>query len=261
MEDDMLDRKALAFQGFSEYLEADLVERLLKTGQFEAYYEGFYDKLDQVPLHVAWKNKEGRYLGCVRSFFEIAQLSHREEIIGKTDEDLLWKNDFNAFKSAESFALEYEKGTMFDMRFLDPQTGHYQYWEVNHKANYYESGKFRCITVYLMPLVCEKRRKKVDLGMPSLEELRILIKGLKGVENNIFRIYSEIEFISGCSEGQIKPILLKEEQGAIDEYILGLRSHLISILNITHQQRLDFQNKQHKQELLAPWQEIAEIIC
>jgi DNA-binding CsgD family transcriptional regulator len=48
----------------------------------------FFDVLDQVPGEVAWKDKDGFYLGCNTSRANKIQLKHPEDIIGLSDRDL-----------------------------------------------------------------------------------------------------------------------------------------------------------------------------
>lgn len=45
--------------------------------------------IDQTVGHVYWKDREGKYLNCNREFCKVLGLSSPEEVIGKTDRDLL----------------------------------------------------------------------------------------------------------------------------------------------------------------------------
>ncbi len=51
----------------------------------------FYSIIDAVPASIYWKDIFGKYLGCNKYMAEIAGLS-KEEIIGKTDDDLIGKD-------------------------------------------------------------------------------------------------------------------------------------------------------------------------
>jgi len=55
------------------------------------YKNGFYNILDAIPVHIYWKDTTGRYLGCNKLMAKTVGLS-REEIIGKMDDDLIWKD-------------------------------------------------------------------------------------------------------------------------------------------------------------------------
>jgi PAS domain-containing protein len=47
--------------------------------------------MNNIPQAVFWKDKDLVYLGCNRAFAEDAGFSSPEEIIGKTDFDMPWK--------------------------------------------------------------------------------------------------------------------------------------------------------------------------
>jgi len=72
-----LDKKAL------ELLDE---QRLLKT------------IIDTAPTRIFWKDLDGVYLGCNRLFLEDAQLSCEEEIIGKTDFDMVWQEEAKLYR-------------------------------------------------------------------------------------------------------------------------------------------------------------------
>jgi len=55
--------------------------------------------IDLVNASIYWKDKEGHYLGCNKYVINMAGLSDRSQIIGKTDADLIWKA--NAVKLME----------------------------------------------------------------------------------------------------------------------------------------------------------------
>jgi len=50
---------------------------------------GFFSKLlNQLPLHIFWKNKDGIYLGCNNVFAKALGFSSPQEVIGKNDFEL-----------------------------------------------------------------------------------------------------------------------------------------------------------------------------
>ncbi|MEA2073239.1 MAG: EAL domain-containing protein [Campylobacterota bacterium] len=46
--------------------------------------------IDTLPVRIFWKDKEGKYLGANKVFLEDAQLSSKDEIIGKNDFEMPW---------------------------------------------------------------------------------------------------------------------------------------------------------------------------
>jgi PAS domain S-box-containing protein len=44
--------------------------------------------ISHIPIYIFWKDREGRYLGCNQRFASVAGVGRRENIVGKTDNDL-----------------------------------------------------------------------------------------------------------------------------------------------------------------------------
>jgi len=62
--------------------------------------------LDAIPVRVLWKNRDSVYLGCNRRFAEDAGLNSPEEIAGKTDFDLPWKECAELFRGRDRQVIE-----------------------------------------------------------------------------------------------------------------------------------------------------------
>jgi len=59
------------------------------------------DVLDTVPVRVFWKDMTGRYLGCNLAVAKAAGLASPEDIVGKTDFDLPWKDQAPAYQKID----------------------------------------------------------------------------------------------------------------------------------------------------------------
>ena len=55
--------------------------------------------LDSIPVRVFWKDRNLNYLGCNSHFAQDAEINSQEEIIGKSDYDLIWSELANAYRS------------------------------------------------------------------------------------------------------------------------------------------------------------------
>jgi diguanylate cyclase (GGDEF)-like protein/PAS domain S-box-containing protein len=62
--------------------------------------------INNVPQRVFWKDPELRYLGCNRAFCEDAGLMHPDEIIGKTDFELSWHANAEAYRRDDRETLD-----------------------------------------------------------------------------------------------------------------------------------------------------------
>lgn len=54
--------------------------------------------LNTTPMRIFWKDRESRYLGCNLAFARDAGATHPEELIGKDDYQLLWKEQADKFR-------------------------------------------------------------------------------------------------------------------------------------------------------------------
>ena len=64
---------------------------------------------DQIPLNFFIKDEEGKYLWVNEAVCQLAQLGSREEIIGKTDLDLIWADSSDGLRQNDREVLETGK--------------------------------------------------------------------------------------------------------------------------------------------------------
>ncbi|TLS67258.1 PAS domain S-box protein [Mariprofundus erugo] len=60
--------------------------------------------IEEVPIRIFWKDREGRYLGCNALFARDAGYSSAHELIGKNDFDMGWREQAEAYRS-DDFAV------------------------------------------------------------------------------------------------------------------------------------------------------------
>jgi len=53
--------------------------------------------IDTVPVRIFWKNKDSKYLGCNKLFASDAGVNSQNDIIGKSDFDLVWKDQAKGY--------------------------------------------------------------------------------------------------------------------------------------------------------------------
>jgi PAS domain S-box-containing protein len=49
--------------------------------------------ISHIPIYIYWKDRAGRYLGCNQRFASVTGVGKREDIVGKTDDDLDWRRE------------------------------------------------------------------------------------------------------------------------------------------------------------------------
>jgi len=77
------------------------------------------DIVEGIPIRIFWKNREGCYLGCNDLFAKDAGFSHADELIGKTDFDMGWKNHAEAYRSDDFAVMESGESKL---GYEEPQT-------------------------------------------------------------------------------------------------------------------------------------------
>src|SRR6185312_10385114 len=77
-----------------------------------------YQLLDNIislmPGHVYWKDKDGFFLGCNEEQARAAGLNSRQEIIGKTDFELPWKEQASILRSSDLKVMKTGKPVVFE---------------------------------------------------------------------------------------------------------------------------------------------------
>ena len=61
--------------------------------------------LDTIPVRVFWKDEQSRYLGCNRWFARDAGLDSWEQVVGKTDFDLAWREQAELYRQDDAAVM------------------------------------------------------------------------------------------------------------------------------------------------------------
>ena len=87
-------------------LKEDITERRRAGKELLASRQMLQSILDAIPQRVFWKDRNSIYLGCNRPFATDAGLNRPEEIVGKSDFDLLWKEVANLYRADDKMVME-----------------------------------------------------------------------------------------------------------------------------------------------------------
>ena len=71
--------------------------------------EASYKIIDKLDISIYWKDAHGQYLGCNQYMLDVIGLKSREELIGKTDEDCVWKDQASVLQAADHKVLQEKK--------------------------------------------------------------------------------------------------------------------------------------------------------
>jgi PAS domain-containing protein len=62
--------------------------------------------LDTIPQRVFWKDRDLQYLGCNKPLVADAGLALPQQILGKTDFDLSWKDQAESYQADDRWVME-----------------------------------------------------------------------------------------------------------------------------------------------------------
>ena len=102
---DISERKN-AEQALAQYrnnLERTIAER---TDDLNNTNELLHAVLDTIPIRVFWKNRQNHYLGCNKAFLHDAGLEKEEDILDKSDNDLVWADQAAEYQADDKSVMQ-----------------------------------------------------------------------------------------------------------------------------------------------------------
>lgn len=113
--------KQITFKGKKVRVMAvrDITDHILIEQALEESRNMIQAILDTIPVRVFWKDRDSRYLGCNLPFAKDAGFNNPEELIGKNDYDMGWKNQADLYRADDQFVM---KSGVPRMDYEEPQT-------------------------------------------------------------------------------------------------------------------------------------------
>jgi len=75
--------------------------------------------IESIPVRVFWKDKDSCYMGCNSLFARDAGLSHPEQLIGKSDFDMGWREQAELYRADDHQVMESRRAKI---NIIEPQT-------------------------------------------------------------------------------------------------------------------------------------------
>ncbi|MHA1933737.1 MAG: PAS domain S-box protein [Candidatus Thorarchaeota archaeon] len=116
-----------AFAGYVEYdgreatqiLAIDITEKLEAERELRDSQEMLRLVMTNIPQYVFWKDTDSVYLGCNDNFARVAGVDKPENIVGKTDFDLVWtKEESDRYRTVDRRVIDNDKA---EFRIVSPQ--------------------------------------------------------------------------------------------------------------------------------------------
>jgi diguanylate cyclase (GGDEF)-like protein/PAS domain S-box-containing protein len=87
--------------------------------------------LDTVPQRVFWKDRDGVYLGANRRLLEEAGLARIDELVGRTDDELVWRGCAQRFREEDLQVIDSAQPLLNIQQSLVQPDGSVSWYEVN----------------------------------------------------------------------------------------------------------------------------------
>ena len=100
-------------------LENEIRERKKTDDELKNSQRMLQMVLDTIPARVFWKDKESVYLGCNKLFAYDSGLQNPEELIGKTDYDMGWKEQADLYRADDKKVMQLGKPKL---NYQEPQS-------------------------------------------------------------------------------------------------------------------------------------------
>ena len=97
----------------------DISERKQAQAKLEDAQKMLQLVLNTIPVRVFWKNRDSVYLGCNKLFAEDSGMKQPENLIGKTDFDMGWKEQAEIYRADDKDVMQSRKTKL---NYEEPQT-------------------------------------------------------------------------------------------------------------------------------------------
>jgi diguanylate cyclase (GGDEF)-like protein/PAS domain S-box-containing protein len=99
---------ALTFMGRASLfvLADDVTEQINAEAEAQRSNQMLETVMDNIPQRIFWKDRESRYLGCNMAFARDAGLAYPEQVVGKTDDDLPWRQIADEVRRQDAEVIE-----------------------------------------------------------------------------------------------------------------------------------------------------------
>jgi len=106
-------------QTFTHKLEAEIAVRKQAESLLQQSNELLQSVVQNVPASIFWKDRDSRFLGCNTQFAQDAGLSAPDQLIGKTDFEMSWKAQADAYRADDKATMD---SGIAKLNFEEPQT-------------------------------------------------------------------------------------------------------------------------------------------
>lgn len=168
-----------------EFLKAcaDLITVALNTSKINAMLEQLGEDqetmqtiIDNLPRAVFWKDKELRFQGCNKIFADVAGMKSPKDLIGKTDYEMPWKENGDAYRADDKAVMDSRKPRLdLEERLVNSEG--VESWVMTSKVPVLNKHAEVVAVLGMFEDITERKRKEaqIEATMKELETLRKLV--------------------------------------------------------------------------------------
>lgn len=144
--------------------------------------------VDNLPRGIFWKDKDLRFMGCNIIFVKVAGLSTNKELIGKTDFDMAWSSQAEAYRKDDLEVMRSRKAKL-DIEEVNVNSDGEESWVRTSKVPIVSAtGEVVAILGMFEDITAWKRKetdvtlklKEREVALKELAELKHMIETKKG---------------------------------------------------------------------------------
>jgi len=176
--------------------------KLFNPKKYEEALQSSYEMLqmvmENIPQYIIWKDIDLSYLGCNDNYANLIELEHPENIIDKTDEDLLWdKMQIGFNRKQENRVIESNKAVFHSVETWALRNGEIIWIDINRIPLLNSDGKVAGILITFEDIT-ERKNAEEKLRMQHEKLERIIETNPAGIlsidtHGHIIKVNSQAE--------------------------------------------------------------------
>lgn len=172
-----------------------ILEKELQQSQQQAHALGLQEKkliesqttlqaiVDHIPRAIFWKDRELRFMGCNRIFAAIAGASSPVELIGKTDFDMAWSAQADAYRK-DDLEVMNKRNAKLDIEEVNINSEGEESWVLTSKVPIVNDSNEVVAILGMFEDITVRKRKDADIAR-KLEEREVALKELAALKQRM----------------------------------------------------------------------------
>lgn len=136
--------------------------------------------VDNIPRAIFWKDKELRFMGCNKIFADVAGAKSPDELIGKTDFDMAWSAQAEAYRK-DDFEVMRKKQPKLDIEEVNINSEGQESWVLTSKVPIANQEGDVVAILGMFEDITARKRKEAEVAK-KLEEREHVMKELKALK-------------------------------------------------------------------------------